>query len=311
RNVGGQFAARLVDAAPDGEAVRLVERGELDQLVRADLERAVDQLVVVRGDEGVRLARRGVERDGGAPAVGRVHGDARRASGQCIHIKEEAGAVPEAVRVVEVRGADRQVVGVDAVAHADAPGVARVDLPRGLVALGDGERAAFAVVGGDLLHVARIFADEIRAGRPYRELEVEERAARRKARLDGVEVGVAIAQLDRVLDGIHARWFITANRGGRAGRRRARAWRAGARRARGGARRRARSRAPAARPSRGDPLGRARRRSRRTGGRRTRGRRARARRRSRGRGARTLRRRRRARRSSRRGTARRRAGRRS
>ncbi len=193
--------------APDRQPMALALRRELDQLVRAHLERRVDQLVVVAGDEAVVLRRGQPHRD--LPARRRRDSDARLAPGERGGVHKDAGAVEEGVRVVDVRRAHRQIVGVHAIARDHAGGAAGVDAPGGLVDLAHRQRLAFTRRAGDVLHVPLELAHQIRAGRPHRQLQVDVGTTDGEVGLDTHQVRIALLEIDPIFDAWHRKMNIT------------------------------------------------------------------------------------------------------
>ena len=104
----------LVAAPPDRERVRDALHAEVERAVRAALERRVHELVVV-------AARKTPPRAGSAIEVfqplGRRKRDLQRLVLPALDVEEQVRAVAVAVRGVEVRRADGQLVGVDAVGN--------------------------------------------------------------------------------------------------------------------------------------------------------------------------------------------------
>src|SRR6266508_3004607 len=100
-------------------------------------------------------------------AAGDVHAERRR--------------VEEAVRPVEVAGADAQFVGVDVVADADALRAVRLDPPGRFVKLVEGQALRPCSLSrhrrrggdGELLDMAGVLTDHVGAGRPDRQRDVE------------------------------------------------------------------------------------------------------------------------------------------
>ena len=110
--------------------------------------------------------------------------------------EERRRAVQERVRLVDVVGADGELVAVEPVADREAPLAGRLDLPRVLAHL----PRAGALQG---LHVARVLADQVRARRPDRHEQREglrERVVRAHRRLDRQEVGASVRDRNVVME---------------------------------------------------------------------------------------------------------------
>ncbi len=186
--------------APHDHLVRHARRGEGERLVRADLERAVDERVVVGRDERAVLLGQGGER---APALGRDDLDHVPAVPEPLVVEEHRRAVEVAVAAVEVAGADGELVRVDPVAEDDL-GARRVDAEAALV---DPDDLGGAAVGerGHVLELAGVLADQVAARRPHRERDGERPRLGGEAGLDLEQVRVRAGHRDAVVDlGAHA-----------------------------------------------------------------------------------------------------------
>ncbi len=178
-----------VPAPPDREVMALPERGERDGAVRPDLDRRVRELVVVaRGEDG----RAALERGRDAPPRGRRDLEDVRLALASANEREDRRAVQVAVRHVEVAGPDREIVRVDAVADGRRLRAARRDAEAVLVEPLDGERPPPGTLGREALEVARVLADEVAAGGPHREDELDRRARAVDRRLHVEEVRVRL-----------------------------------------------------------------------------------------------------------------------
>ncbi len=182
----GEVASELVEpeagaavvAAPHRQRDRALAGLQLAQLDRADVDWAVEQLVDVAGAVRPGRAARLQRGDDRPVAPGRrldshLAGRVARLLGKQV----QRGAVQVRVRAVHVVGADRELVAVDAVADDDLADVASsLEQPLALGHLAQRER----LVGAGRLrlevsHVARVVADEVRAGTPRRHLEPDRR----------------------------------------------------------------------------------------------------------------------------------------
>ena len=215
--IGGEPGDVQVTTAGDGHLVPLPQGLEGGERVGPDLHRRVAQLVVVTGGEAERPA---VEGRGDPPARGRRDEELHRLVHPPLGVQEEVRAVPVAVGAVEVGGAHRGVVGVDAVADPDLRGSARLHPEAVLVEPHHRQPGPGAVVGLDALQVARELADQVAARGPDREGEDRRRPGRVEDGFHLEEVGMglchgdAVAHSPRMLTGISRP--ITARRRGTA-----------------------------------------------------------------------------------------------
>ncbi|ABA50678.1 hypothetical protein BURPS1710b_3583 [Burkholderia pseudomallei 1710b] len=201
-------------AARDRDVVRHAVRVERREREFAERDRMIDQLVVilraVRAEAVAFRAARLRQRRRDAPAPVRVarrpldHYLARRILA-AERREKHARAVEEAARVVQVRGAHRQVPRVDVVAQRDRPGRRR-GLPGLLVELADPQLAARFVERTQRHDIARELAHHIAARNPYGQREALARRVRigeRERHLEQVRGG--IFRNDRVANRLHRR----------------------------------------------------------------------------------------------------------
>ena len=152
----------VVARAVDHELVDASAHLEAVDLVGADLERTVQEVVVVPGP--VATVVRG-EGGGADPVLGALDLESDLLVRAALDAEEHARSVDEGVIGGEVRGTDREFGGEDAVADLDVLAAGPVDLPGRLVAFGDAQVAA----GGPRVerdHVARVLAHQITARDP-------------------------------------------------------------------------------------------------------------------------------------------------
>ena len=160
----------------------------------ADFDRVVDQFVVVGGDIACRSRSARRRARGSAVATRQVCAAASPAGarmstscGACSwpgHAQEHAGAVEEAVGLVEMGGAHRQVPRIDLVAQRSAGRRSGAACQLVLVDLCQRDRRPFDVAA-DAHDVAREFADHVAARDPGRQ---HEHAGRRAPALSTVSV---------------------------------------------------------------------------------------------------------------------------
>src|SRR5262249_48133887 len=153
----------------DHHLVRHAPRLEADRPVRADLHRAVDKDVVARGLPAAVGALEGGE---DAPPRGCVHREMVGRVAEDLGVEKEGGPVEEAGSSVEVAGPDGELVGVDAVADPDRA-AAGPEAPGALVDPLDRYAHSSIVRGGELLDVPGELADQVAAGGPHREEELQ------------------------------------------------------------------------------------------------------------------------------------------
>ena len=174
-----------VPAPPQRDLVGLPERAEAERPVRADLDGRVGELVVVARDE---LARAALERGRDAPARRREDLDRVRLRLAAARVREDRRRVHEPVRPVEVAGAHRQLVRVDAAAEQRALRAARPEEEAVLVEPLEREWAAGAILGRGALDVPRELPDEVAPRGPDREHQLDGLAGPLDERLDVEEV---------------------------------------------------------------------------------------------------------------------------
>jgi hypothetical protein len=195
---------RLVVAlAVDDDAVRDAPDLEREGLEVAGEEGRVVEHVEVLGAEGVRRAGDGRQARRDLPVAEGLDLQRRGRAEQSVGVDEEVGVVPEGVAVVQLARAHAQLVGVDRVAHAHLARAAGLDAPGVLVRLRPRERAARPVARLEPLHVPLVLADEVGAGRPDRQEQVERGGRGRpvaQPRLHLEEVRVRPRHRDRVGD---------------------------------------------------------------------------------------------------------------
>ena len=172
RVLGQSRRVEVRNRSGERDLVRHAGGLEAFQPEAAHLDRVVDQRVVVgravaaetvSGRAGFRQRRRD------PPVAKRAAGrrceiDLVRLAVAAVDPDEDAGAVEEPVRFVEMRRAHRRVPGVHPIPEAERP-AARRRAPAVLVDLVDRDRRS-AAVGGQRDDVARELADHVAAGNP-------------------------------------------------------------------------------------------------------------------------------------------------
>jgi hypothetical protein len=164
-------------AARDDDVVRDAVRLERGQFEIAHFDRVVDQLIVVGraiGAEAIALGARFFHRGRHAPGAGSRIGrpldvDLVRRRFLPHHAQEHAGAVEEAVGLVQVRSAHRQVPRVHLVVQRQRAG-AWCCAPCVLVELCQCHGGT-GPLGADAHDIAREFADHVAARDPGRQRE--------------------------------------------------------------------------------------------------------------------------------------------
>ena len=177
---GFQVAAQTIQVqvrhlARDDDIVRHAMRLEGGQREVAHFHRVVDQLIVVgRLVAAETIALRLQFRQGGGHAPGLAGRILRLHDVHLVRLgflpqyaQEHAGAVEEAVILVQVRGAHGQIPGIHVVFERQGA-LARSRLPRMLVQFGQRHGLALGL-GADADDVARKFADHVAARDPGRQ----------------------------------------------------------------------------------------------------------------------------------------------
>jgi hypothetical protein len=172
------------NASRDGNIVRCTSGAKRGKCEVGDLDRVIDQLVVVRSSvvteaprRGARVAQRRRHAPSGTdlPGRGRDLPLAWRVAA-AFGTQEHARSIEVGTRRVEIRGANRQIERVDARNDGEYTR-ARRRAPKILGFLRDGNRHAVAF-GADGYEVPREFADQVAPGNPGRELEALSRDVR-------------------------------------------------------------------------------------------------------------------------------------
>ena len=165
------------EATGERDIVRHAAGFERNQLEIAHFDGVIDEIVVIDravATETVSLGIEARQRRGHAPvfaalAAGAFDHDLAGLVGLADHFEKNAAAVVVAMRVIEMRGANREVVGIDPVAHAERT-VRRSDLPVGLVDLADRD-GAIGITRFEVEQVAREVADHVAARDPVRQAQ--------------------------------------------------------------------------------------------------------------------------------------------
>ncbi len=212
--VGQQAVHVAIVAAGDGHRVGHAAGVELAQGEAAHLHGVVDQLVVVLGPVqaeavalgGALLASGFRQAGGNAPAgvfqaLGWEDVHPMGLAFVAVGGQKDAGAVEEAVGLVEVGAAHREIPGVNGVAQGHRAFSARRQLPAVLVEFG-GRDGPASRLGRQADDVAGELADHVAAGNPRRQAEhLPGRVGLGELQADFEQVRGRLHGLDRVEDG--------------------------------------------------------------------------------------------------------------
>jgi len=177
-------------------AVKHAAGGELALDEIGDLDRVIDQRLVIRGGVAAKPAfvdadRR--QRGRHAPSVRQfmtVEHDLVARTLRAMHPQEDAGAVEEGVAGINVRAAYREIGAVDAVAHRHGV-LARGEIPGLLVDRREHHRLAAGILGVLAHEMPGEVAQQIASRDPGRQAQSHPIGAGRQAQLD-VDVPTAI-----------------------------------------------------------------------------------------------------------------------
>jgi hypothetical protein len=194
--------------ARDHQPVRHAARGEADAPERAHFHGAVHQLVIAVRAVGAEARARGVVRGqarGQRPAghgARAHHFQVVRLVFLAVHAQAQAGAVEEAARGVQPRGAHGGVVGGHLVLQHQWLAGAAARAPAVLVQLLQRHLGA-ALAGAQRLQVLGELAHQVAAGDPHGQRQLLPGGGPGHREGDSVEVGVLLRGVDAVVDGRH------------------------------------------------------------------------------------------------------------
>ncbi len=218
RQVGGQLLgagdAAGVEAAPHHQASGRTVGAQLVHVDLAHVHRAVEELVEVGG--AMTAVAGGRQADVHCPVapLGRPQRDLVRALAQGVDIEVDGRPVEERVAVVDVAGADGQLVAVDAIADHHLGGAGVIDPPALLADLGRRQGAAVRPLGPQIADEPGVVAHQVAARAPggHRHFDaVAQSCSVGDAQLDLAMMGFGIGNRDRVVEsrGGHSRRRIT------------------------------------------------------------------------------------------------------